>query len=266
MKNDSLKLKNSGNCRNFKNFGFLIAIFIFSFFIFNFKNAEASFKISRPSTLNSGLVGWRTFDGKDVVNGAAIDSSISGNNGNMFGIATSTFYSAGKIGQGFNFDGVNDYVNMGDVLDASSASMSVSAWIKLNKLNANQKIVYKNHSVSPWESWELYIDTANEASFQMANTSASYFSAGTDPLSAGVWYHLVGVKNGNDLSIYLNGVNGSSWTGTVSGTVQNGNGGLLFGVDAVGGSSLFNGIIDDVRIYNRALSAAEIKLLYNMGR
>lgn len=231
-----------------------------------YNQGVSKFNKSPTNTLTSGLVGYWTFDGKDVVSGVALDSTANANNGNLINIATSTFYSAGKIGQGFNFDGVDDFVNMGDVLDASDASMSVSVWVKLNKLGLNQKIAHKRHSASPGLSWEFYITTLNEASFQLANTASSFFSAGTNPLSMGVWYHLVGVKNGNDLLVYKNGAADPYWTGTVSGTVQNGNGELGFGSDGISGSSDFNGLIDDVRVYNRALSAGEIKTLYNMGR
>jgi len=132
--------------------------------------SEASFTISRPPANNIGLVGHWTFDGKNVVNGVALDS-VGTNNGNLINIATSTFYSIGKIG----------------------------------------------------------------------------------------------VKDGNNLKIYLNGVDSSAWTDTVSGTVQNANSNLTFGLD-VSGLSPLSGILDEVRIYGRALSAGEIKMLYNMGR
>ena len=227
-------------------------------------------KINKTPTniLTNGLVGHWTFDGADTnwTTNTVADKSGNGNTGTMTNMSTSTSPAIGKIGQALNFDGVNDAVIMGDVLDASSASMSVSAWVKLSALSLNQKIVYKAHSVSPWESWELHVNTSNEAVFQLVNTSATYFNAGTNPISANVWYNVVGVKDGNNLKIYLNGIDSSAWTDTVSGTVQNANSNLTFGLTDVSGTSPLSGRIDEVRIYSRALSASEIKMLYNMGR
>ena len=92
--------------------------------------SDASFTISRPPTNNLGLVGHWTFDGKNVVNGVALDSSGNGNNGNLINIATSTFYSYGKIGQGFNFDGTNDYINLGNNVSlAPSGAITIVGWI-----------------------------------------------------------------------------------------------------------------------------------------
>ena len=64
-------------------------------------------------SLRSGLVGYWTFDGKDMLNGVALDKSGNFATGTLVSIATSTFYAPGKIGQGLNFDGVDDYVNIG---------------------------------------------------------------------------------------------------------------------------------------------------------
>src|SRR3989344_8772308 len=125
MKNHNIILKNTNSARKFKNFGFLIVIFIFSFLFFNLKDAEASFTISRPPTNNIGLVGHWTFDGKNVVNGVALDSSGNGNNANLINIATSTFYSYGKIGQGFNFDGTNDIASTTRI---NNNEITVAGW------------------------------------------------------------------------------------------------------------------------------------------
>ncbi|NUQ57338.1 MAG: LamG domain-containing protein [Candidatus Paceibacter sp.] len=218
-----------------------------------YNQSLSKFNKTPTGILRNGLVGHWTFDGADVnfVTNTASDRSGQGNNGTLL-----------------KFDGADDYVNMGDVLDAGSGSMSVSVWIKLRKLsNLSQQIIIKRHSVSPWLSWELYVSSGDEVVFQIANTSADYFNVGTTPIVKDNWYHIVGVKNGNNLTVYLNGEINQSWnTGPVAGTVQNGNRELGIGSDWVDGTYDFNGIIDDVRVYDRALSQGEVSLLYNAAR
>ena len=228
----------------------------------------SKFNKTPTNILKNGLVGHWTFDGADTnwTTNTVADKSGQGNNGTMINMSTSTSPTIGRIGQALNFDVSTNFINIGDVLDASSGSMSVSSWVKLSTLDLSQTIVYKRHSISPFESWELYITSDNEAVFQLANTSASYFSAGTDSISKNIWYHIVGVKNNNNLKIYLNGIDNSVWSDTISGTVQNGDSEFGIGKDGVGGPYPFNGVIDEVRVSNRALSAEEVKLLYNMGR
>lgn len=103
----------------------LSGLFILIFAGYN--TASASFTISRPSTNNLGLVGHWTFDGKDVASGVALDSSGNGYNGNLINIATSTFYSIGKIGQGFNFDGTDDVASNGKLDDVRLYNRPLSA-------------------------------------------------------------------------------------------------------------------------------------------
>jgi hypothetical protein len=71
--------------------------------------AQASFILHKPSTLgvNNGLVGWWTFDGKDISGVQAYDRSGNGNRGIL---TSGPVRGIGKIGQGLNFDGVNDYI------------------------------------------------------------------------------------------------------------------------------------------------------------
>ena len=105
---------------------------LFVLLLAGYNTASASFTISRPSTHNLDLVGHWTFDGAKVVNGVALDSAGT-NNGNLVNIASSTFYSYGKIGQGFNFDGLNDYVSVGTMgrLGSNFANgNTIALWFK----------------------------------------------------------------------------------------------------------------------------------------
>ena len=94
------------------SFFLFFPIFFFSFFSFPHTASASKISVS-PNilSLSNGLVGYWTFDGKDMRNGVVLDKSGNGNNGNLMNISTSTFYAPGKIGQAGNFDGGDDYVN-----------------------------------------------------------------------------------------------------------------------------------------------------------
>ena len=116
-----------------------LSLTLLTLFFLSLSSVQAG-TISKPPyllTLNSGLVGHWTFDGANITNGRINDISGQGNHGNTVSIATSTFYTVGKIGQGLNFDGVDDYVSKvvtnSSVLlykDGNLTTRSVSFWVK----------------------------------------------------------------------------------------------------------------------------------------
>jgi hypothetical protein len=232
------------------------------------------------SGLSCGLVGYWTFDGKDVVNGVVRDNSGNGNNANLSNIATSTFFVPGKIGQGFNFDGSNDALNAGSaaVLDNLSA-MTLSVWVKLNSYGAGGGgyLINKGDNNSGGHGWSLSVSQSNGLiTFTARYNTTSLLSQGaanTFSLSdMNKWVHIMvtwdgsansasGVhiyKNGSEIS-YSSQVNGSSsYLSDAADNLNIGDGGLISGRQS-------NGIFDDVRIYNRVLSARELSQIYNSG-
>ena len=276
MKKCEAELKKAYNCKKIEiqNLRFFIFILIFSFSFFHLKEAEASFMISRPSTNNIGLVSHWTFDGKDVVNGVALDRAGS-NNGNLVNIATSTFYSYGKIGQGFKFDGTNDYVTIADApFDFERTnSFSASAWVKLAS-NAVENIILSKEGASPsYTGWAFYVEPGSLRVLLTNKYDAPSNGISKDSaiqIDDNVWHHVAFTYNGSSLAsgvnIYIDGVlsNGTATRDNLSASILN-NVSLNAGRGAWDGA-YFNGNIDDARIYNRALLAAEVKMLYNMGR
>lgn len=226
--------------------------------------SSSSKSSSSSSSLQQGLVAYYSFD-----DGTAKDSSGHGNNGTINGGAT---FARGKIGQALNFDGINDYVSIPDnkLIDISG-NITLSAWVKFNTLKDKQKIFYKGHTSFPWENYEMYTKkTSNgiyEIIFQRADNLSKYqsvgYSAGGTGIKTNVWYHITGVKEGSLMKLYIGGVEKSDW---MYGDAFN----LAFNTDmvlAIGSNSWygdnFSGVIDEVRIYNRALSASEVASLYN---
>src|SRR4051812_46151651 len=83
---------------------------------------------TKTDRLANGLLAYWTFDGPTVsANSAVTDMSGNGNTGTLINIASSTFYSSGKIGQAFNFDGVNDSMTFSNL--AIGTTHTVSLWV-----------------------------------------------------------------------------------------------------------------------------------------
>src|SRR3990167_10648625 len=112
---------------------------LFVLLLAGYNTSDATFKISRPSTLNSGLVGHWTFDGADTnwTTNTVVDRSGNGNTGAMVNMSTTTSPAKGRIGQALKFKNTNEYISVADpasgILDPSY--ITISAWIKLNKSN-----------------------------------------------------------------------------------------------------------------------------------
>ena len=236
-------------------------------------NMGASTKVStsQVNTLRPGLVGYWTFDGKDVVNGVALDRSGNSNSANLINISTSTFYKAGKIGQGFNFDGIDDYASASSTngsLDFGTGSFSFSLWVRMNKVFPASEVgifvkLMENDSIG----WKLVTGASNTLAWRVRSGPSDFIYVYSPSLQIDTWYHVTGVvdRSANKSLLYINGVlatAGSDITGF--GTFDT-NRNLFMGTSR---ADLYysNISLDDVRVYNYALSAKETLQLYNMGK
>lgn len=213
------------------------------------------------TSLTRGLVGLWSFDGKDMNWGTnmALDRSGSGNNGTLVSMSTSTSPVAGKIGQGLLFNN-REYVTTGGV--TSNGSSSVFAWINPYFLGAcpgsapNGCVIAMIANNFLFEAKSAVLDV-----YGYNFNTPQWVHFANSGIVINKWMHVGFTYDGTTLLGYLNGV--QIGTATVPGTM--GSGGNI----NIGGQSnfrLFEGKIDDVRNYNRALSATEVKALYNLGR
>jgi hypothetical protein len=249
----------------------LIALGLLSVFVVGGIHGVRAATISStvPGSVTSGLVGWWTMDGTDMLNGAALDKSGNGNSAALVNIATSTFYRAGKIGQAFNFDGVNDYL-----LVPSSSSlpaeqpMSISVWVKPDNATAGFVLASRPFSGN---GWNITYAFGNRLMFQhdgVGDLSArTTFNFGA--FSTTQWTHLVvtwdGTTDATHVLIYKNGVIQAHDTDTNGSSMTSTSGQPLYITSDQGGGGFFKGSMDDFRMYDRVLSTTEISQIYAAG-
>jgi Concanavalin A-like lectin/glucanases superfamily/Galactose oxidase-like, Early set domain/Bacterial Ig domain len=195
--------------------------------------------------------------GFEETSGTAVsDSSPAANPGTISGAAART--AAGKIGRAIDFDGVNDYVSVADAnsLDLSTG-MTLEAWVQLDTVSSWRTTILKEKP-----GGLVYALYANSSSARPQGEIVTGAGAGTDrlagigpALTAGTWTHLALTYDNAQLRLYKNGVQVVQAAST--GAIQASANPLRIGGNAIWGEYT-DGRIDEVRVYNRALSAAEI--------
>jgi hypothetical protein len=193
--------------------------------------------------------------------GATVIDSKSSNNGT---IINEERRGVGITGKGLEFTG-SGYINLGRCFgDNVRNAVTVSAWINPGATTGDyQAIIW--HGGPGYETFTLYIlPNTNEIGFSTFGTTPSWFSADANNLFDGNWHHLAATFNSPEKIIYLDGVAIAKLN--VPGTIDSGQGyDLLIGSSIVSGSPtyLYDGLIDEVRIYNYALTSSEIGSVYN---
>jgi hypothetical protein len=215
---------------------------------------------------SSGLVGhWKLNESGNV--STADDSSPNSNDGTLtnFPADPSANWVAGKVGNALDFDGTDDYVKVGNVLNFGTGSFTASVWTKVGAtINTKVVMAKKANGLSETSGWRITLNNFEDLEVNIGNGSAGVTV--NVPIGDTAFHHLAMVvdRSDNKLRTYVDGVEASaaaniSAVGSVSNTTS-------FNIGNMGNlNSPFKGQIDDVRIYNRALDATEISALYNGG-
>ncbi|MHA1280018.1 MAG: LamG domain-containing protein, partial [Candidatus Helarchaeota archaeon] len=197
--------------------------------------------------------------------GEVIDSSGNGNHGVGVG-ATPPTTGAGKFGNGGVFDGEDDYVSIphtsGNSLDITKDKITLSAWIKPKTVSGDHKIFYKSEDNSKGYGLAIYHNKLESYVYTSSGVISTRSVSGKTDLNINEWYFVTCVYDGKKAQLYLNGnPYGEAQYG--SGNILSANHSLHIGKYDVAEMLYFDGVIDEVRIYNRALSPAEVRDLYN---
>ena len=238
------------------------------------ENAFASWKINSSAITGENLYGasaskwWRGTKYAQILilanNGQSTgDYAMGIDDISLTTLPTPTYtgpvFDSGKQGKAVRLDGDDDYVDVGNI-DAFTNQITISAWIKPGGSQVNYaKIVNKKNSAGTNYVYSLQYNTAQKINFNLNDGAISVTSSNT--VSSYQWYHVIATYDGSTAKIYIdNVVDGtSSGATTIPASTYNARIGVASGVTP---TNYFNGSIDNVMIYNKALTANEVTAIY----
>jgi hypothetical protein len=189
-----------------------------------------------------------------------LDSSGQANTGT---IAGATWTTNGRFGSGLSFNGTNAWVTIDDSpsLDLTDG-LTIEAWVNPSSGTGTRTVLMKE--AFSGLAYALYSTVGGQRPVGYVHTRRDASAVGSTAVPLNTWTHLAFTFDGSTLRLYMNGtlVRTSSANGSSSGAIITSAGALRIGGNAVFGE-YFRGIIDEVRVYNRPLSAADIQVDMN---
>lgn len=201
--------------------------------------------------LRDGLIAYWPLDGN------ANDFSGNGNNCTIHG-AQLTSDRFGNLNSAFNFDGGSSYLECTNFIGANTSKGTVSAWIFKTSTNPNF-----HETIASTEAYRFQTRQQGQLYFEIKG-GAGFEASPVFPMQLGMWHHVSIVKDSLTAKLYQDGVLiFSAGSGSALYPISKCQIGIN-GASGLGGIDYFNGKIDEVRIYNRALSSSEIQSLYHL--
>jgi hypothetical protein len=209
----------------------------------------------------AGLVSWWPADGN-------ANDIVGANHGTAQNGAS---FASGMVGQSFSLDGVDDYVQFGDIFDGLNGGFTLDAWIQTTSIVGNKAIIAKYWTTGG--SWVIRTNESDPSKVNFTVCSPSCESlanavqlVSTSNINDGAWHFVAATFDGATQQLYIDGVLEASAINTNPAWTDNHPFCIGSFCDPSGNSfSTFSGLIDETEIYNRALSASEIQAIYNAG-
>ena len=203
---------------------------------------------------------------EELVNSAptGVVNDLSGNNNNGT-VFNGTALTTGKYSNALDFDGANDYVKITDNFVVNPTALTISSWIKKESGGSTSECaLHKGSStaIGTTDYW-LGVDINDYLTATIgANQADIGWAAGqtTTLATYGTWYHLAATWDGSVVKVYINGTYNKQYNLSSYGNLTTP---TRFGASSDGSSYQFKGTVDETKIYNRALSAAEVLAQYN---
>ena len=226
------------------------------------KVAKATIRVT-DETVGEGLTAlWKL----DEPSGSVATDSIGSHHGNLMNGAK-WIPDAGYYGGALNFDGLDDYVDLKNMDAPNGIGLSISLWYNADTFENNPDARFISKAKGVHESahnWMLSTYEATSLRFRLktnGHTSALVSPPGN--VSTGKWQHIAATYDGQYMRLYRFGVQIASLAKTGSVDHDSTTGVALGGQPAGTGQRNFDGSLDDVRIYNRALTVTEIRAIVN---
>lgn len=157
-----------------------------------------------------------------------------------------------------SFDGVDDKITVGEIGKTTNTPISFSCWFKTRATTTQYIMSDTNGSNNTF----IALITAATARFYIGQGSAGYFAFSTGTATVDVWHHFCGVYDGTNVMIWIDNVQGTNASNATSPNQSSSATAMTIGNVPAGGST-FNGFIRDIRLWNRALTTAEVSNLYS---
>ena len=192
------------------------------------------------------------------------NDAIGDNHGTLGGGAS---FAPGMVGQAFYFDGANDFVEVSDTANLDiTGTITLAAWIKTSGTNDHSGILDKMIGFGPATGYRLGVDPNSKFRCDIIKARPPQGTVvSTTAVEDGDWHHVACTYDGATIKVYVDGrfEAEASYTDGIGLNDE----ALLIGWDddKYQNTRHFNGLIDEVAIFNRPLSAAEIKSIYDAG-
>ena len=224
-------------------------------------------KVMPPPYSDPSLVGYWKMD-DNAGSTTVTDDSGNGNNGTAQANTNTKSTTDAIHNRALTFNGTSDYVNVGTsaTIDITSA-ITLSAWVSLNAISDVSILSKSNPSpVAPYHQYILHISSGGKLYLSGDNGgTVQIYAIDTTNFPVSGWHHVLATHDGVWSRLYIDGIQRVATNTYTGGFVSHPTWPLNIGKIAYD-SCFPNGSISDVRIYNRALSANEVKQLYMRGR
>jgi len=221
-------------------------------YLVSFILALCLLQTSAANAADASLVGWWRFD--DGSGSVAYDTSGNGNDGTLQG---SPNWVAGKSGGGLEFDGADDYIDCGNGESLNiTGEITIAAWIYPTGSGSSTypRIVDKSSGTGGADAgYKMYLRAAEN--YIVTLSGGGVFPASSSSVDLNAWNYLVFITDGTQRKFFLNG----EWQRWDESALPSLSSNSLFIGNSPAGNRHFEGLIDEVRVYNRALAEEEIQ-------
>ena len=223
----------------------------------NLANSESSISDTFIREIDGLNASWHFDEGEE---NTAYDSSGNDNDGTIYGAN----WTDGKFGKALSYDGSNDYVNCGNDESLNiTDGITIEVWIEVDQVDPISGL--GQHIIRKEGAWAFGIGPSGRIGWWLSNATCwvGSWSFSSTTINANNLHHIIGIRDDDTMKVYIDNTQDQN-TQTITGSLSvNSNNVVIGKFNESIDYEQFKGIIDELRIYERALSEDEISDLYN---